>query len=84
MFPAPPVVAVTIGRTAPALATCTVPATSKSTCQCQHRAHICHHVRAGSEGNRSRRRADEGLDQIVEVINRRDFIRQHLDDDQHA
>src|SRR6185503_19223700 len=28
IFPAPPVVAVTIGRTAPALATCTVPATS--------------------------------------------------------
>ena len=45
---------------------------------------ICYDLCTGREGNRSRRRADDGLDEVVEMIDRRDFIRNHFDDDQNA
>src|SRR5918993_948712 len=43
------------------------PCNKQASCQCQNGTHVCHHVRAGGEGDRSGSRADEGLDQVIDM-----------------
>ena len=40
---------------------------------------VGHHVSAGSEEHRARRRADEGLDHVIGVIDGRDLVGEKLD-----
>ncbi len=45
--------------------------------------HLRDDARAGGEEDRARGRADEGLDQIVGVIHRRNLVREEFDAEQH-
>ena len=83
ILPAPAVVAVTAGRTATALTVCTLPATSRPAARAITRVDFCQYFGAGSKDDCAGNRADEGLQQVIHVIDCRYFIGEKFDRGQH-
>jgi len=60
------------------------PSDEQATGQRQYRADVGDRVRAGGEGDRACCRADERLHKVIEMVDRRELIGQHLDDHKDA
>src|SRR5665648_459142 len=56
----------------------------KTTSQCQDRVDIADHSCTGSENNSTCCWSNDGLNNVIDVIDSRNFIYQHLNDHQHS
>ncbi len=80
----PPVVAVTAGRTAADFDDVDASRHQQAADDGDHRVDIGNGMGAGGKDDRSGCRADTRLDDIVDMVDGRDFISQHFNDEQDA